>query len=90
VQWRRGPDSPDNGPEHPCPLAIASVAKNKEDGTSARDPADGEDPSEHRPLGYWQSLVDHVEARLDNLRVDVHAKDQGDGGWPMDPLNRKR
>jgi len=39
----------------------------------------GEDPPEHRLLGHWQYLVDHVEARLDNLRVDVRAKDQGDG-----------
>jgi len=26
----------------------------------------GEDPPEHRLLGHWQYLVDHVEARLDN------------------------
>jgi len=35
-----------------------------------------EDPPEHRLLGHWQSLVDHVEAGLNNLRVDVRAKDQ--------------
>jgi len=27
----------------------------------------GENPPEHRLLGYWQSLVDHVEARLYHL-----------------------
>jgi len=30
---------------------------------------------EHRFLGYWQSLIDHVEARLYHLRVDVRAQD---------------
>jgi len=28
----------------------------------------GEDPPDYRLLGYWQSLVDHVEARLYHLR----------------------
>jgi len=32
---KTSPDSPDSGPEHFAPLAIASVAKNKEHGTSA-------------------------------------------------------
>jgi len=35
----------------------------------------GEDPPEHRLLGYWQSSS---------------AQDQGNGGWPMEPLVRDR
>jgi len=35
----------------------------------------GENPPQHRLLGYWQSLVDHVEARLYHLRVDFRAQD---------------
>jgi len=36
----------------------------------------GEDPPEHRLLGHWQSLVG--------------ARDEGAGGWPMEPIIRER
>jgi len=66
----------------PPPLQSLALQKMKETelrpvayASSLRTGA-GEDPPEHRLLGYWQSLVDHVEARLYHLRVDVRAQDQ--------------
>jgi len=50
----------------------------------------GEDSPKHRILGYWQSLVDHVDARLYHLRVDVRTQDKVNGGWPMEMLIRER
>ncbi|XP_050745938.1 uncharacterized protein LOC122817929 [Drosophila biarmipes] len=49
----------------------------------------GEDLPENGLLDR-QSLVDLVEARLDHIRLDVRAQDQGDGGWSLDPLIRER
>jgi len=73
----------------PPPLTIASVAKR--DGNPASRLRlklayrRRRGSNRNRLLGYWR-----LEARLYHLRVNVRAQDQGNGGWPMEPLIRER